>query len=238
MKRSILLAMTSFLATAHLPAMSHAQSATGVGVGTGTSVSRSTSAATAIGGGNATGGSSTATGGTASLTLNTAAQPSVTTVNSVASGTQTLRNVPTVFAPGLSAAGLETCLGSVSGGVGVIGTGASFGSTIPDPGCAARLDARTLWAFGLRKAAVARLCLMVDIQRAMPEVCAEYVPPPPPQEFTFLGFRVAPIVSAAAVQQPPTYEGGPVEVVVHGHRGVCDDYDVARHRCRGRIHYN
>ena len=35
----------------------------------------------------------------------------------------------------------------------------SFGTTIPDPACAARLDARTLWSMGLKKAAVARLAL-------------------------------------------------------------------------------
>ena len=69
------------------------------------------------------------------------------------------RIVPSIVAPGLAAAGLETCLGSVSGGGAFVGTGFSFGTTIPDPGCAARLDARTLWSMGLKKAAVARLCL-------------------------------------------------------------------------------
>src|ERR1700754_1896421 len=92
---------------------------------------------------------------------------------------QTVRNVPSVFAPGLAAAGLETCLGSVSGGGALVGTGFSFGSSIPDPSCAARLDARTLWSMGLKKAAVARLCLNSDINRAMPEVCAIYLPRAP-----------------------------------------------------------
>ena len=93
---------------------------------------------------------------------------------------QTVKNVPSVVAPGLAAAGLETCLGSVSGGGAFVGTGFSFGTTIPDPGCAARLDARTLWSMGLKKAAVARLCLNGDIYRAMPEVCDQYLPPPAP----------------------------------------------------------
>ena len=55
----------------------------------------------------------------------------------------------------------------------------SFGTSIPDTGCAARLDARTLWSMGLKKAAVARLCLNDDIYRAMPEVCRQYLPPAP-----------------------------------------------------------
>jgi len=33
---------------------------------------------------------------------------------------------------------------------------------------------------GLKKAAVARLCLNGDIYRAMPEVCDQYLPPPAP----------------------------------------------------------
>src|SRR5215207_2945819 len=60
--------------------------------------------------------------------------------NSSVPAKQTLKNVPTAFAPGLAAAGLETCLGSVSGGGSFVGTGLSFGLTIPDAGCAARLD--------------------------------------------------------------------------------------------------
>src|SRR3974390_266329 len=93
---------------------------------------------------------------------------------------QTVKNVPGVIAPGLTAAGVETCLGSVSGGGAFVGTGFSFGTTIPDPGCAARLDARALWSMGLKKAAVARLCLNPDINRAMPEVCVKYLPLPAP----------------------------------------------------------
>jgi hypothetical protein len=150
-----------------LVAPAFAQTATGVGVGTARSTAVSTSRATAIGGGNATGGAATVT---------IAPNPAVTSTTVNNTGTQTIRNVPTEFAPGLAAAGLETCLGSISGGGAFVGTGFSFGSTIPDPGCAARLDARTLWAFGLKKAAVARLCLNGDIERAMPEVCAAYLP--------------------------------------------------------------
>src|SRR5215469_14891926 len=116
------------------------------------------------------------------------------TTNSTVPADQTVRNVPGIIAPGLAAAGLETCLGSVSGGGAFVGTGFSFGTTIPDPGCAARLDARTLWSFGLKKAAVARLCLNPDINYAMPEVCVKYLPPPAPV------YLAAPLLSTRYAQ--------------------------------------
>src|ERR1700761_5043129 len=136
------------------PACAQSSTASGTGVGT----SSSTSSSQAISG---QGGAGV---GVASLTT-----------NSNVPADQTVRNVPGIVAPGLAAAGLETCLGSVSGGGAFVGTGFTFGTSIPDPGCAARLDARTLWAFGLKKAAVARLCLNPDVNRAMPEVCVQYL---------------------------------------------------------------
>ena len=145
MKRLLSAAIVAMAASG--PAWAQSSTATGTGVG----VSRSTSTSQAISG----------QGG----------RLAAITSNSSVPADQTIKNVPSVFAPGLAAAGLETCLGSVSGGGAFLGTGLSFGSTIPDPGCAARLDARTLWSMGLKKAAVARLCLNPEIDRAMPEVC-------------------------------------------------------------------
>src|SRR5215475_10530514 len=158
MKRLLLAAIVAMAASG--PAWGQSSAATGTGVG----VARSTSRSQAISG---QGGTGVGIGGNPSATI---------TTNSSVPADQTVTNVPSVFAPGLAAAGLETCLGSVSGGGAFVGTGFSFGTTIPDPGCAARLDARTLWSFGLKKAAVARLCLNPDINRAMPEVCVKYVP--------------------------------------------------------------
>ncbi|HEY2242988.1 MAG TPA: hypothetical protein VGH47_02060, partial [Xanthobacteraceae bacterium] len=144
-----------------------AQTATAVGTGTSTSTSTAKSQSVAIGGGNAVSQGGKGVG------------VSAVTLNSNVPSDQTLRNVPTAFAPGLTSAGLETCLGSISGGGSWVGTGFSFGSTIPDPGCAARLDARTLWSMGLKKAAVIRLCLMPEIYRSMSEVCVLYMPRDP-----------------------------------------------------------
>jgi hypothetical protein len=65
---------------------------------------------------------------------------------------------PSVVAPGLAAAGIETCLGSASGGLSLMGGGITFGSSIVDEGCTIRLLARQLYAFGFQKAAVALMC--------------------------------------------------------------------------------
>jgi hypothetical protein len=202
MKRLLLAAIVSMAASD----LAWAQSSTGTGVG----VARSASSAQAVSGQGGTGV------GVAAITS-----------NSTVPADQTIRNVPGIVAPGLAAAGLETCLGSVSGGGAFIGTGFSFGTTIPDPGCAARLDARTLWSFGLKKAAVARLCLNPDINRAMPEVCVKYLPPPVPTHD-----------AQAEVSEEQPYTGGDIWLVegATGKTRLCHDYDVAQQSCRVWAH--
>jgi hypothetical protein len=207
MKRLLSAAIVAMAASG--PAWASSSTATGTGVG----VARSTSGSQAISG-----------------------QATITS-NSTVPADQTVKNVPSVVAPGLAAAGLETCLGSVSGGGAFVGTGFSFGTTIPDPGCAARLDARTLWSMGLKKAAVARLCLNGDIYRAMPEVCHQYLPPPPKP-----GYRAPPPVptryaQAEASEEQP-YTGGDIWLVegVTGKNRLCNDYDVTQQSCRVWTH--
>ena len=198
-----LLATTAIALMAAGPAM--AQTAVGVGVSSSTAKSASQSTALAIGGGNA-GAKAVSTGSNAIVTSNIPANQSIT-------------NVPTVFAPGLAAAGIETCLGSVSGGGSWLGTGISFGGTVPDPNCTTRLDARTLWSMGLKRAAVARLCVSPDIYRSMPEVCGAYLP-----------VAVAPIAPIA----PVAYAGGDIWLVDGKSRKdrLCKDYDAPAQRCR------
>jgi hypothetical protein len=81
--------------------------------------------------------------------------------------TNRLITPPTVIAPGLAAAGIETCLGSSSGGLSVMGGGVSFGSTMVDDGCTIRLLARQLFAFGFHKAALALMCQDGRVASAM-----------------------------------------------------------------------
>src|SRR5262252_3320584 len=112
----------------------YAQSSSATGIGVGVSKSSSQSTAVAIGGGNATGGNAVANGGRGGNARAVSTGSTAAIISSVPAN-QSLTNVPTVFAPGLAAAGLETCLGSVSGGGSWLGTGISLGGTIPDPGC-------------------------------------------------------------------------------------------------------
>jgi hypothetical protein len=147
----------------------------------------------------------------------------------VVSGTTTVRNAPGIVAPGLSAAGLETCLGSASGGASVVGFGATFGTSVPDPGCNARLDARALWSIGLKKAAVARLCLSPDIYRSMPEVCVQYLPPtvqPVP-----VGYPAPP---PSPYHAEGAYRGGLIMLVdgASGKERLCNDYNEGKQKCR------
>ena len=213
MKRLLLAAIVAMAASG--PAWAQSSTATGTGVG----VARSTSRSQAISG---QGGTGVGVGGNPSATI---------TSNSTVPADQTVKNVPSVVAPGLAAAGLETCLGSVSGGGAFVGTGFSFGTTIPDPGCAARLDARTLWSMGLKKAAVARLCLNGDIYRAMPEVCDQYLPRParPP---------VPTLYAQAEASEEQPYTGGDIWLVegATGKNRLCNDYDVTEQRCRVWAH--
>src|SRR3954454_18883367 len=207
MKRLLSAAIVSMAASGH----AWAQSST---MGTGMGVARSTSSSQAISGQGGTGV------GVAAITT-----------SSTVPADQTVKNVPGIVAPGLAAAGLETCLGSVSGGGAFVGTGFSFGTTIPDPGCAARLDARTLWSMGLKKAAVARLCLNGDIYRAMPEVCVKYLPRAPANP-TPLPAATRTAQAEAADEQP--YTGGDIWLVegATGKTRLCKDYDVAQQSCR------
>jgi len=85
---------------------------------------------------------------------------------------------PTIVAPGLAAAGVETCLGSSSGGLSLMGGGITFGSTKVDEGCTIRLLARQLFAFGFRNAAMALMCEDEHVVVAMSEVGRPCPPAP------------------------------------------------------------
>lgn len=211
MKPLLLAAIVAMAASE--PAWAQSSTSTGTGVGVARSISRSQSIS--------------GQGGTGVATINS---------NSTVPADQTVKNVPSVVAPGLTAAGLETCLGSVSGGGAFVGTGFSFGTTIPDPGCAARLDARTLWSMGLKKAAVARLCLNGDIYRAMPEVCRRYLPRPAPGHPAPAPVPTRNAQAEASEEQP--YTGGDIWLVegATGKNRLCNDYDVTQQSCRVWAH--
>jgi len=218
MKRLLSAAIIAMAASE--PAWAQSSTASATVSGTSIGVGRSTSTSQAISG---QGGIGVGVGGNPSATI---------TSNSSVPANQTVKNVPSMVAPGLTAAGLETCLGSVSGGGAFVGTGFSFGTTIPDAGCAARLDARTLWSMGLKKAAVARLCLTGDIYRAMPEVCDKYLPAPPPANPapSLFPIRDAPAETSSDILDIWLVQG------TAGKTRLCSEYDVTRQRCRVWAH--
>jgi hypothetical protein len=86
---------------------------------------------------------------------------------------------------------------------------------------------------GLKKAAVARLCLNGDIYRAMPEVCDQYLPPPAP------GYPAALPVTARYAQAKASEDTiGDIWLMVGatGKTRLCKDYDVTRQSCRVWAH--
>ena len=97
----------------------------------------------------------------------TSGASSMVDINSPANTTAHVITTPTVAAPGLAAAGIETCLGSASGGLSLMGGGFTFGATKVDEGCTVRLLSRQLFAFGLHKAAVALMCQDERVAAAM-----------------------------------------------------------------------
>jgi hypothetical protein len=107
-----------------------------------------------------------------------------------ASVTNRVVTPPTVIAPGLAAAGIETCLGSASGGLSVMGGGVTFGSTKVDEGCTIRLLSRQLFAFGFKSAALALMCQDKRVAVAMAVTGTPCPAPPaavkPDDEFSFL----------------------------------------------------
>jgi hypothetical protein len=208
--------------------------AVGIGVAKSSSTAVSGSSSVAIGGGVGVGvgGQGGNASSNANINGNSIAPSNTTNTNVISSvpANQKITTVPTVFAPGLAAAGIETCLGSISGGGSWLGTGISFGGTTPDPSCTARLDARTLWSFGLRKAAVSRLCINPDMANAMPDVCGRYLPRP----------SYAPAYSPAYAPAVQTvgYGGSLLPGQVWLTNGatnkaqICNDYDSAHKHCR------
>lgn len=74
------------------------------------------------------------------------------------SGTQTIKNVPSMNAPSLASSN-DTCMGSTSGGVAVAGFGLSLGSTWTDKNCTMLKNSRELWNMGMKAASLARMCM-------------------------------------------------------------------------------
>ena len=92
--------------------------------------------------------------------------PTETTQNVNYSGTETLKNVPSVSGPNLTSSG-DTCMGSSSGSANGPGFGISVGSTWTDSNCRMLKNSRELFNQGMRAASMALLCNDPDIKQAL-----------------------------------------------------------------------
>lgn len=82
------------------------------------------------------------------------------------SGSQTIRNVPSVSGPPLISSN-DTCMGSASGSVVGPGFGVSMGKTYTDTNCVTLKNSRELWNMGMRAAALALMCKDEDNKDAL-----------------------------------------------------------------------
>ncbi|WP_146166272.1 hypothetical protein [Trinickia symbiotica] len=74
------------------------------------------------------------------------------------SGSYTVKSAPTVYAPSLTASVTETCWGSVSAAVSVVGVGATGAATIKDADCNRRLNAAVAWRMDRKDIAFNIMC--------------------------------------------------------------------------------
>ena len=75
----------------------------------------------------------------------------------VYSGTQTVKNVPSVNGPSLITSN-DTCMGSTSGSVNIAGVGVGGGTSWVDGNCKMLKNSRELWNMGMKAAALALMC--------------------------------------------------------------------------------
>jgi hypothetical protein len=168
---------------------------------------------------NATGGTATTGASTSSATANPNASNQGNaqniTFNQTAPSKTKLETTPQVYAPALSTTLTETCMGSTSGGVSVMGFGGTLGTTWNDSQCVRRLNAREMaQTLGDRAAARALMCQDKDVAAAYLAVgqdcrqkyeVAVVVPPPPPISPVVINVppAPAPVIQMAPVPNPP-----------------------------------
>jgi hypothetical protein len=123
---------------------------------------------TGIGNGNGSGnGNGNGSGNTTTATATTGASTATAGSSSSNVHVSARGNTPAVVAPGLTAAGIESCLGSNSIGGAGGGVGVTIAGTVTDKGCNLRLFSRTLYNLGHRKAATQILCNDPEVAQAL-----------------------------------------------------------------------
>ena len=168
-----------------------------------------------------TGGTSSAVTGASNSAANNAAtnqgNAQNITFNSTTPNKTKLETTPQVYAPALSTTLTETCMGSTSGGISVMGFGGTLGTTWNDAQCVRRLNAREMaQTLGDRDAARALMCQDKDVAAAYAAVgqdcrqkytVAVVVPPPAPVSPVVINMPPPPpAVMMAPVPNPPTID--------------------------------
>lgn len=105
--------------------------------------------------------------------------PGSTTSKTELSGTQTIKNVPSVSGPPLTTSN-DTCMGSTSGSLNFAGLGLGGGSTWVDNNCKRLKNARELWNMGMKGAGMALMCKDPENREALEST--GYVCPVPPEK--------------------------------------------------------
>jgi hypothetical protein len=94
----------------------------------------------------------------------------------VYTGTQTIKNTPSVNGPPLVSSN-DTCMGSFSGSGNVPGFGISVGKTYTDTNCVRLKNSRELWNMGMHEAALALQCKDAETRDALEATgfpCSKY----------------------------------------------------------------
>jgi hypothetical protein len=99
------------------------------------------------------------------------------TINNPSETTQTVKNVPAIFAGALTSSN-DTCMGSTTAGGAGPGFGISFGTTWTDNNCKMLKNSRELWNMGMKAAALALMCKNDDSVREALEVTGYTCPGP------------------------------------------------------------
>jgi hypothetical protein len=129
--------------------------------------------------------------------------PAQTEASIAYSGTQTLRNVPSVTGPNLTTSN-DTCMGSTSGSINGPGFGVGLGTTWTDDNCVMLKNSRELWNMGMKAASMALMCTDVRTRGALEVTgfeCPNYLsgaPKPAPKAAS----AGAPAANVAATNQP------------------------------------
>ena len=145
-----------------------AQTAAGSTSGSNATATSGSTSLSVSQGGAATSGATASTGASTAMQSadNAGNQQAITFNDAPALKTQRLVTAPPVAAPGLTTTLSETCMGSRSGGISVMGFGGTGGATYTDDECVTRLDARELASWGDREAARAVMCTKPRVYKA------------------------------------------------------------------------